>query len=348
MKQLPTEDLNHILNYTEPLWNSLKGSHIFFTGGTGLFGLWILESMIWAQKRLQIKFDVTLLSRNPQKFLNEYPQFQAQSFLHFHQGDITSFTFPEGHFSHIIHGATTSARATFNNEGALDKFNNVAEGTRRTLELAEQKRIRHFWLMSSGSAYGKQPAYMPLMLEDYQGAPDCMDAHSALGQGKRVAEFLCSVYAQKYNMDAKIARCFSFVGPHLPLDIHYAIGNFIGDGLAGRPLRVKGDGSPIRSYLYMSDLVIWLMTIFERGKSLRNYNVGSEDARSIAELARVVSKSFSPEANVELSATPQGAPLTAASNLYVPSTQRARDELGLKQWISLEAGIQKTIEFYRH
>lgn len=340
-------DLDHILCHTESLWRELSGARIFYTGGTGFFGVWILESMVWAQKHIGVHFQVTLLSRNPRSFLERHPQFQDQSFLEFYQGDITQFIFPDGSYSHVLHGATTSAHATFFKEKPLPKFNNVAEGTRRTLEFAHERGIPHFWLMSSGSAYGKQPPEQPLMLEDYLGGPDTLDPNSALGHGKRAAEFLCSAYSQMFSMECKVARCFSFVGPYLPLDIHYAIGNFIADGLSGRPIHVRGTGTPIRSYLYMSDLVIWLMTIFLKGKTLRTYNVGSEDGRSVREIAHTVAKCFSPEAAVEISKDPIAAPPTAASDVYVPSTHRAKTELGLEQWISLDESIRRTIEFYR-
>ncbi len=347
MGSLDTNDLDHILKYSESSWREIDGSRLFFTGGTGLFGVWLLESMIYAQKKLGVKFDVTLLSRNPQGFLKNYAQFQDQKFLNFHQGDITSFSFPSGEFTHVLHGATTSAHATFNKEDELKKFNNVAEGTRRVLEFTEQKKVKEFLLTSSGSAYGKQPSDMPLMKEDFLGAPDTMNIHSALGEAKRAAEYLCTVYAHKNEINMKVGRYFSFVGPHLPLDIHYAIGNFIGDGLAGKSIQVRGDGAPIRSYLYMADLVIWLMTIFTKGQSCRMYNVGSEDGRTIRDIAKAVAKYFSPNVEVQFAKNPTNAPGTSASDVYVPSTQRAREELGLKQWIDFEDGIRRTIQFYQ-
>lgn len=306
----------------------------------------MLEAIAYAQKKLNLYFEVMVLSRNPEQFLEKYPQFKDEKFIRFHRGDITDFSFPEGEFTHAIHGATTSAHATFNKEDELKKFNNVAEGTRRILEFTENKGIRHFLLTSSGSAYGKQPRIMPLMREDYMGAPDTMDIHAALGEGKRAAEYLCTVYAHKHSIEMKVARCFSFVGPHLPLDIHYAIGNFIGDGLKGRPIAVRGDGSPVRSYLYMADLVIWLVTIFVQGESLRMYNVGSEEGKTIREIAQLVGNCFEPKIEVQFAQKPSTAPGTSASDLYVPSTARAR-ALGLEQWIGLEEAIRRTIEFYQ-
>ena len=345
MDDISANDLDHILKHSESSWKSLDGARFFLTGGTGLFGLWLLESMIHAQKKLGLQLDVTVLSRDPGNFLKLYPKFQQHNFLKFHQGDVVHFDFPKGSFTHVLHGAATSAKATFQNEDPLKKYNNLAEGTRRVLEFAEQAGVQNLLFTSSGSAYGKQPADMPLMLEDYQGAPEPLDANSALGQGKRAAEYLCSVYARKKIKEIKIVRCFSFVGPHLPLGIHYAIGNFIGNGLAKKPIYIRGDGKPVRSYLYMADLVIWLMTIFTKGQTLRLYNVGSEEAHSVADIAKKVAACF--QLPVEFAEKIEAPPKTAASDRYVLSTARARTALGLKQRIDLDESIRRTIQFYQ-
>jgi len=336
-------DLDHILTHTEGLWEELRGERLFITGGTGFFGCWLLESFIQANNKFNLNASALVLTRDYDVFKKNMPHLAKNPIIQFHIGDIKDFNFPEGEFSHIIHAAATSASATFKGEDPLLKFDTVVEGTRHTLEFAVQCHAKKFLLTSSGAVYGKQPSNMTHIAEEYCGAPDPTDLNSAWGESKRAAEFLCALYSRKYGIEAKIARCFSFVGPRLPLDIHYAIGNFIRDGLRKKPIIIKGDGSPYRSYLYIADLVIWLWTILFRGKVCRPYNVGSEEEIDIYTLAKIVAQTFQPE--LEVRVMEKRMPNRFVER-YVPSTQRAFRELDLHQVIDLKESIKRTIRWY--
>jgi dTDP-glucose 4,6-dehydratase len=192
---------------------------------------------------------------------------------------------------------------------------------------------------SSGAIYGKQPAGLAHIPEDYAGAPSSTDANSAYGQAKRVSEWLCAMYARQCGFSALIARLFAFVGPHLPLDANFAVGNFIRDVVAGGPVRICGDGTPYRSYLYAADLAIWLWAILLRGQPGIAYNVGSGEALTIAELARVVVDAIAPGMQIETARRPVPG---ASPARYVPNVDRAQRELGLRPLISLPEGIRRT------
>ena len=283
------------------------------------------------------------MSRNWRAFCLKAPRLAADQAISCHQGDVRDFAFPNGRFSHIIHAAT-EASAKLNEEEPLLMLDTIVAGTRRSLEFARQCGARRFLLTSSGAVYGRQPADLAHVAEDYRGAPDAMDGRSSYGQGKRMAEHLCALYAGRDGIEATIARGFAFVGPLLPLDVHFAIGNFIRDGLRGGPIVVRGDGTPLRSYLYAADMAIWLWTILLRGQLCRPYNVGSEEAISIGALAQAVAGSFQPRPQVQISRSP--APGQPAEQ-YVPSSRRAADELNLRPTIGLQEAIRRTIDFHR-
>ena len=333
-------DLDHVLSHTEGLWEELRGQRIFITGGTGFFGCWLLESFAWANAKLSLDAQAVVLSRNPAAFAKKAPHLTTDKAITFHTGDVCDFKFPAGTFSHVIHAAT-EASVKLNEESPLVMFDTIVTGTQRTLEFAATRGAKKFLLTSSGAVYGKQPSEMTHIPEDYTGAPNPLDPGAAYGEGKRAAELLCALYHRQHGIETKIARCFAFVGPYLPLDSHFAIGNFIRDALAGGHIQVKGDGTPYRSYLYAADLSVWLWTILFRGQPCRAYNVGSDEAMDIASLARCVGQTLNGNIQPIIGAKPIK---EHGIQRYVPSVERCRLELALNVWISVAQAIQKTAE----
>ena len=333
-------DLDHVLNHTREQWDELRGNRIFITGATGFFGCWLLETFAWANQRLHLNAQAAILTRSPEKLERQLPHL-ADQISDVIVGDVRTFNFPAGSFSHLVNAATESS-VELNEKHPTIMFDTIFQGTRHCLDFASHSGVKKFLLTSSGAVYGKQPAGVSHLAEDFSSGPDPLDPQSAYGEGKRAAELLCVLQAKQSNLEAKIARCFAFVGPYMKLDAHFAIGNFIRDQLAGFPISVRGDGTTVRSYLYASDLMIWLWTILFRGESSRAYNVGSEEAISIAELASLIAASASPRMPINIAEKRIPGALEAR---YVPSTQRAQKELGLRCLISLQSAIERTIDW---
>lgn len=340
VKPLPVEDLEHVLQHTRDLWQEACGASFFITGGTGFFGMWLLESFAFINDALGLGMHASILTRSPEAFAVKAPHLAKRTDLHFVRGDVRDFEFPAGTFTHVIHAGTTSSAPV----EPLEMFDTIVQGTRRVLEFAASHGTTKFLFISSGAVYGKQPPEMTHIPEDYCGAPDPMDPAAAYGEGKRAAEMQCALMSRKHGFEAKIARCFAFVGPHLPLDAHFAIGNFIRDAMAGGPIRVAGDGTPYRSYLYSADLAIALWTILFRGASLRAYNVGSDESLSIREVAQVVKEACSIQLEVIVAQKNDG---SKPPSRYVPCVKRAEHELGLRPQRRLSDLIRQTVAWHQ-
>ena len=339
---LPPEDLDHVLQHTGKLWEELRGQRLFITGGTGFFGMWLLESFARANDVLNLGASAVILTRDPAAFAAKAPHLARRPDLGFLEGDIRTFPFPAGRFPFVIHAAA-EASAKMNAENPGEMRDVIVAGTCRVLDFAVRAGVRKLLFTSSGAVYGRQPSELTHTPEDYSGTADPLWTDSAYGAGKRVAEQMCTEHARQYGFDVKTARCFAFVGPHLPLDAHFAIGNFIRDALAGGAIRVTGDGTPRRSYLYAADLAIWLWTILLNGVPGRAYNTGSPHGLSVGQIAAAVAAAVS-GSKVERARRSSMGMMHAH---YVPDVRRAEAELGLRVCIPLSEAINKTIKWHR-
>lgn len=314
--------------------------HVLLTGGTGFFGKALLRH--WLAARIdqgRPRHAVTVLSRSPGAFLECHPEFAGHGWLSFHQGDILD---PQslpvgGGFTHLLHAATDSTLGP--QLMPLQRYKQIVDGARHILDYAVANGIKRFLLTSSGGVYGPQPQGMAQIPESYNGMPDPLNAQHAYSVAKRCAEHLCALYQNRYGMETVIARCFAFVGRDLPLDVHFAIGNFIRDALTGTEIVVAGDGTPVRSYMDQRDLARWLVKLLERGRAGQAYNVGSDVAVTIRHLAHHVRDLLAPEKPVRIAGAP-----TAQNfrNRYVPSIAKARTELGLDLAHTLDDAIRAT------
>jgi len=312
----------------------LRGKRVFLTGGTGFFGKWLLAVLLNASAQLDLRIELTVLSRNPAAFEDKHREIQDTPGLTFLAGDITHFTAESRHFDFIIHGAADTTAFT-NDDEERERSRAIVQGTQNVLELARRNGAR-LLNISSGAVYGAAAGKREGASEaDYDDARPV----TPYGLAKREAEALCG----ESHADFVTARAFAFLGPHLPLDAHFAAGNFLRDALRGGPILVRGDGTALRSYLHPVDLVTWLLAILVRGARGRAYNVGSDEVVSTAELARLIAAAVNPPAQVTIqSAQPQG-----PQNIYLPDVSRAHAELGLAVTVALREAITRTLEVLR-
>ena len=320
---------------------SLESQRLFITGGTGFFGIWLLSALrVLNQKG--ISFNVTVLSRNPEHFLLHHPQFYGQSWLSFISGNVCDFKIPQQQFDLLLHAASETSMAAHAEPSQM--FDTIFFGTRRVLDLARLCGVRRVMLISSGAVYGKQLPHQVHQPDESQYACNPLLASSAYGEGKRVMELMGAMLQKESGIEFVTARCFVFCGPGLPIDGHFAVGNFIRDALYRQQITVKGNGSSVRSYLYGADLAVWLLHLLLHGQAGESYNVGSDEGLTISELAIRVRDVLFPGKTIEIQNDYVTAPYS--SNFYVPSIKRAR-ALGCAPWTSLNESLELTAKYLK-
>lgn len=344
MTRLPcapdSQETDTVVSRVGSCWTRLAHRRVLMTGATGFIGRWMLGSLLAANRSLTLGCSVTIMTRDPIGFTRACPGLARDPALRLIAGDVRSPLPDIGPIDVVVHGAADVARPA----SPDITFEVCVQGTRHVLDAATRGGARDLLVLSSGAIYGRQPATLDALPETRLGAHDPHDGRSAYGLGKLAAEWMALDHGRRHGVAVRIARCFAFVGPMLPMDGPFAIGNFIRDAVEGRTIRITGDGTPLRSYLYASDMAAWLWRILFDGTAGEAYNVGGTQALTIGELAHLVDQTLGAGVGVEcLKAPAPGQP----AERYIPDVGRARGELGLDAWTDLPDAIRRTAHWYR-
>lgn len=311
-------------------------SHALILGGSGFFGKSILDAYKRGLLREQDINQITIVSRHATDLNNLHPELIGPS-VRLINADLLSWdALPSADL--VVHAAASTDAARY----ALypeEERHNILQGISHFCKIArsclQKSKILY---VSSGAVYGDYPHDIEHITEDYP-----MLAGDRIVSDKRIytlAKRECEGLIQSLGADGfevSIARCFAFVGKYLPRDQHFAIGNFIRDGLNRRPIEVKATSLVFRSYMHGDDLSQWLMKIASASsQSAPVFNVGSDEAISIQDLGCKLANLFGVEASL-------AAVNSENINRYVPSIDKAKSQLGLKLKKNLDESITATV-----
>lgn len=336
------EDIRYVLESIKSDFPRLKDKKILVTGATGFMGTYLIETLVlYNQLQHEFSYKIFGLVRNPAKknYVASYPKLRRQNIVLL-SGDVRNFKFPEP-FDFIIHAAAP-VDPKFVRQNPLEAADIIVNGTRQILQQAVENKTSHVLYISSGAVYGKQPVDLPEISEACMGGPDIADANSGYGEAKRYAEILCSIFKKVYDLSVVVARPFTFVGPCQDLNSGFAVTEFIKAALNGKPIRIEGDGTTLRSYCYGADLTVALWKIFFHGKNGRAYNIGSQEPVSIAELARMIVDLAKSKSEIVVLQKPaaHGKP-----SRYIPDISRLKIELGMVSKFNLKDALKRTIDW---
>ena len=336
-----TDDLDEILEVAEVDIATFHGGRLLITGASGFVGRWFVESVLWANRRLDARIRVVLLARDIPSFINRLPQIASAPEVELLQGDVLRPLATIGSFDGIFHAATVPADGHEEQARAgRAVFDGALRGTENVLGTMARNPLASMLFTSSGAIYGRQPSRMRALKESVTLGPDPLSSDSAYAEGKRAAEFLCRA-AVNDGLKVKVARLFAFVGPYLPLNRTFAVGNFIRDALSGGPIIVRGDGRTVRSYLYASDMTAWLWRVFTKGQVARPYNIGSSNPITISDLANLIAVRTNPRVTTIEDPGKRFGPI----HRYTPNVSRIKDELAVEERVPLEDALSRTLAF---
>jgi len=309
---------------------------LLIVGGTGFFGKSILHSYFTEEIQRHGIDRIAVVSRHASDLRGATTN-RCRADIEFIDCDVRELTTLLD-ADIVIHAAASSDARRYRSD-PIGERSIIVDGTRRILELVGQRETPvQLLYVSSGAVYGPQPTSVLTLAENAAFADEPDPAKRAYMDAKRTAEALVLSASRDKNIAASIARCFAFVGPALPLNQHFAIGNFIGDAVRRRPIAVTATRRVIRSYMFSDDLVDWLLAVAKASSTdCPIFNVGSDEAVCVRDLAVMIGEIADVDVTLPDLAEPE------VLHRYVPSTDRARARLGVSTRFSLRRAIEETL-----
>ena len=310
--------------------------NLLLLGGSGFFGKSIVNFLIKLKVEYDIQINLTILSRNAKKFMKEY-NLQRFNWIEFIDSDITDLKIDLNKYSRIIHAATPSHN--IDDMSAKDRYEFILSSTNKIIE--KLSKSNNILFISSGDVYADFSRKNAESSNINSSSDINMHAYSL---AKVKSENLFINVSKDMGLSVKIARCFAFIGEYLPLDAHFAIGNFVKNCIDNRDIIINGDGKTIRSYMYQDDLAYWLLYLLYSDTANLITNVGSDDSISIFDLAKKVKLLTNSDSKIKV----LNNQLENTRRFYVPDIKMARESYHLAPWTSLDQSIKKTYEYHKN
>jgi UDP-glucuronate decarboxylase len=357
-QEVVEKDLDYICEMGAGELEKLEGSHVLITGGAGFLGYYLVQGIFhWNKRAGRAPIRVSLYD----SFIRDRPawldQLQAQvgPTLEVRKHDIRDpMPSDAPAFDYIVHAASI-ASPTYYRKHPLETMEANVNGLVRLLDHARNtqgKRLSGFLFFSTSEIYGDpSPDAIPTD-ETYRGFVSCTGPRACYDESKRYGETLCVTYASKYELPVRTARPFNNYGPGLKLGDGRVIPDFAQDVLAGRDIVMRSDGSPSRTFCYITDATVGYLKVLVRGRNGEAYNIGVERPEvtvgQLAEhIARISRELFGSGSKVIHQPSSESAYLTDNPQRRCPNIDKARRELEYKPTIELEDGLRRTLTWYR-
>ena len=270
--------------------------HILILGASGLVGQHFIPLLIQQLNSQCVEPRISIVYRNLSSIssLTNRLQYNRITLIHkdfYHPGLYPGSLDP----TYVIHMANASARDTYDglcNDSKYLLLHNSIEWLLPHINSQTKKVL----FTSSGVAYGTPHDYT----EHNPSVFHHLDSTSSLALGKIVSEHRLASHCESLGISLTIARLFSFISKNLPVDIHYALGNFVCSAIQGEMITIQSDGNDVRSYQHLSDTSSWLYQFLTRTDLPTLLNVGSDHAIKIRDLATLVASLVRPGLPIQI------------------------------------------------
>ena len=334
------------MQYGDTLAKVLNEKSFLITGASGFVGQQLLRALNDLAHSVDARLHLELVTRDLSSLAKKMTlqKISNRVSISYLQDEIGTLLTPSRPVDFVFHLATP-ASAALNRSNPREMLMLNIEAAKwicdSTHVTASHPKVL---FASSGAVYGGGNGSEENISEDSLISPNTSRPGMAYAEGKRVAEMLFYEAQRDGLLTPIIARLFSFSGPGLPLDRHFAIGNFIQDAINSQRIVIRGDGSTVRSYLDSRDMAQWLIRALSIDAPSFALHIGSEVAISISELAYLVASRYQALTDVSCSVSIlRTKSVLDGFDHYVPSTQRTREHLGVETSIPLSDSIDEMI-----
>ncbi len=361
LDELLTTDLDAICGGLKEEFSMLAGKRLLITGGAGFLGYYLVQSALhWndhfagaAKIRLTV---VDNYFRGVPGWLK--PLSGRKHDLALVQHDIVKPLPAEfGDFESIIHAAGIASPIIYRRH-PIETMDANIDGLRHLLEYAKRRKqegrpFDGFLFFSSSEIYGDPtPDRIPTS-EDYRGNVSCTGPRACYDESKRYGETLCVNFARVHGLPIKSARPFNNFGPGLKISDGRVIPDFARSVIAHQDIVMLSDGSPTRTFCYITDAVTGYYKILVRGGSGEAYNIGVEKPEiSMLELARLMTslakELFGYKGKVVHQQSADQQYLVDNPNRRCPVIEKARSHLGYAPAVPLEEGLRRSLIWYHY
>jgi nucleoside-diphosphate-sugar epimerase len=324
------------------VYSRLGFQHIAVTGGTGFLGTWIAETVAALNDEHRLGITLDVFARNVNDWAQRYPHLARRNDICMKQQDVRSPFELARNTNFVVHAAGIPNNRVHASDPLRVQQTTLA-GLNNTLDAATKlDSLTRFLNVSSCLVSGTPTRAGALAEADYFPLP-CGQLHAVYAEAKRAAENLAAIYRSQFRMPVSTIRPFTFAGPYQALDRPWALNNFLRDVLAGSDVRIHGDGTARRSYLYGSDAAWWTLAALVNGVDGATYNIGSPTPVTHLELVELIGQKSPSKPRLVLNTVPFR---RGGQDDLFPDTCFTQQSLGVVQTCSLEQTVSKVWQWF--